>query len=738
MSGALSSRGNPFEHSGQNRKHSSAFPHTDRIDEEYDGNEQHEQETRHRQHNSSNSNGSSFSRNSTATGRTALRHPEGSSSSNLATADSNFRAGMKLVQQAYEDKYQALVEEVNTWKWISEEQSAQITAMATELSRVEESYAALQKEAIVSMVDQHSGVSLTQLEKSILETIEADAENGETGYGAIADADTSSFMLDDDTEPSGAPPSHQSRLVREDNMSKEQKIGNTSATAQTLFKNSLQPASSRPRASTEISTRRLGSNQNPGQLTNQSGYPPSKQSSSSIARNGAAVLTDNSPNGLKNIQKSESTDSLRSKRNTISSSARPIYPNTLLSSSTAKRHSSVSPLSPRTRASAPTSRAAGTSTSFSSNSTPSTSPRQQTGRLATSSTVTGSIATRTSRQQQQKEYGLNVRSSTSYPANLSVSPRSSASQVDRTTSAPQSKSSSSIIARSSQRSGSESLSTSGLSPAALKLIRQQEQQQLEEETEYKQKSSGSTRHTSHHQTDDEDHHRSVSHGYAPSSTSESSRPHRRKASESGHESVTHSHATGYESTSKYDSHRRQNSSYGDKHDSHSTSASVVTAFNEGDKTTEETLDEVSRIVKDRSLNQRFRDLIHQAIAEKENQLDNDVGNGTVEGDLTLEVIDQSLLLDDDQEPEGDHSRLTQKEEEHDEGTSIQGDESLQQSQADEGYPDESILEEPEQAPLGSDVNSSVKRNVMSSDEIEANDEDESGMAARKSTRKQTM
>ncbi|KAF9391839.1 hypothetical protein BGX21_011175 [Mortierella sp. AD011] len=696
--------------------------------------------------------------------------------------------GMKLIQQAYEDKYQALVEEVNTWKWISEEQSAQMTVMAAELSRVEESYAALQREAIVSMVDQHSGVSLTQLEKSILETIEADAENGETGYGAIADADTSSFMLDDDAEPSGAPLSHQSRLVREDNTSKEQKIGNTSAMAQTLFKSSLQPASSRPRASTEISTRRLGSNQNPGQLANQSGYPPSKQSSSSIARNGAAVLTDNSPNGLKKMQKSESTDSLRSKRNTISSSTRPIYPNTLLSSSSAKRHSSVSPLSPRTRASAPTSRAAATSTSFSSNSTPSTSPRQQTGRLATSSTATGSIATRTSRQQQQKEYGLNVRSSVSHPANLSASPRSSASQVDRTTSAPQSKSSSSVIARSSQRSGSESLSTSGLSPAALKLIRQQEQQQLEEETEYKQKSSGGARHTSRHQTDDEDHHRSIGHGYAPSSASESSRPHRRKASESGRESVTHSHATGYESTSKYDSHHRQNSSYGDKHDSHSTIASggknnrqsnggvdasaftmlykeirdsmdassfgmfargkfyfissangslVVTAFNEGDKTTEETLDEVSRIVKDRSLNQRFRDLIHQAIAEKENQLDNDVGNGTVEGDLTLEVIDQSLLLDDDQEPE-DHSRLSQKEEEHDEGTSIQGDESLQQSQADEGYPDESILEEPEQAPLGSDVNSSVKRNVMSSDEIEANDEDESSVTARKSTRKQTM
>ncbi|KAF9345435.1 hypothetical protein BGX26_003128, partial [Mortierella sp. AD094] len=608
--------------------------------------------------------------------------------------------------------------------------------------------------AIVSMVDQHSGVSLTQLEQSILETIEADAENGETGYGAIADADTSSFMLDDDAEPSSTPPSHQSRFVREENTSREQKISNTSATAQTLFKSSPQSASSRPRASTEISAKRPGSNQNPGQSANQLGYSPSKQSSSSISRNGAAVLTDGSPNGLKKMQKSESTDSLRSKRNTISSSSRPIYPNTPFLSSTAKRHSSVSPLSPRTKAIVPTSRVATTSTSFSSNSTPSTSPRQPTGSLVTSSTITGSIAARTSRQQQQKEYSLNVRSSMSHLSNLSGSPHSSTSQGDRTTSALQSKSSSSSapqIARRSQRSGSDSFSASGLSPAALKLIRQQEQQQMEEETEYKQKNSGGTRHTSHHQTDDEDHHRSVGHGHAPSSASESSRPHRRKASESGHESATHSHVTGYESSSKYDSQHKQNSSYGDKHGSHSTSApggnndrQMVTAFNEGDKTTEETLGEVSKIVKDRALNQRFRDLIHQAIAEKENQLDNEAGNRTMEGDLTLEIIDQSLLLDDDQEPEGDHSPLSRKEEEeeeeeeHDEGTSIQGDESLLQSQADEGYPDESILEELEQAPLGSDVNSNAKRNVMSSDEIEANDEGESSMAARKSTRKQTM
>ncbi|KAF9115666.1 hypothetical protein BGX27_006910, partial [Mortierella sp. AM989] len=376
ISGASGFSGNHVEHNGQSRKHSNAYPHADRIEEEYNENEPLEQETRRHQHSNSNSNSnnSSFSRNGVSTGRTAQRRPEGSNGTNLASADSNFRAGMKLIQQAYEDKYQALVEEVNTWKWISEEQSAQMTAMATELSRVEESYAALQKEmaqlemfrkAIVSMVDQHSGVTLTQLEQSILETIEADAEYGDTGYDAIADADTSSFMLDDDAEPSTAPLFHQSKFVRKENTPREQKLSSTSVTASVLAKSSPQSASSRPRASTGIS--------------NQSGNSSSKQSSSSIARNGASILADRSPNGLKKMLKSESTDSLRSKRNTISSSSRPIYPNTTLASSAAKRHSSVSPLSPRTRAIIPASRAAANSTSFSSNSTPSNSPRQPSG-----------------------------------------------------------------------------------------------------------------------------------------------------------------------------------------------------------------------------------------------------------------------------------------------------------------------------------------------------------------------
>lgn len=74
---------------------------------------------------------------------------------------------------------------------------------------------------------------------------------------------------------------------------------------------------------------------------------------------------------------------------------------------------------------------------------------------------------------------------------------------------------------------------------------------------------------------------------------------------------------------------------------------VVTAFNEGEKTTDETLQEVSKIVQDRALNQRFRDLIHKAIAEKENQLENGEANETMDGDMTLE-IDHSLLLDEDE------------------------------------------------------------------------------------------
>ncbi|KAF9330453.1 hypothetical protein BG006_006578 [Podila minutissima] len=167
-------------------------------------------------------------------------------SSSPVTADANFKAGMKLIQQAYEDRYQLLIDEANKWKWISEEQSVQMAAMAAELARVQESLGTLQKEmsqletfrkAIVSMVDQHSGVSLTQLEQSILETIEADGEHVDAGYD-VADADTSSFILDGDVESSFSP--HQQKHDKEPLGSR----GLRSAPVST--------GTSRPRAATEV------------------------------------------------------------------------------------------------------------------------------------------------------------------------------------------------------------------------------------------------------------------------------------------------------------------------------------------------------------------------------------------------------------------------------------------------------------------------------------------------------
>lgn len=100
------------------------------------------------------------------------------------------------------------------------------------------------------MVDQHSGVSLTELEQSILETIEADAENAGAGAGleAVADADTSSFILDGGTESPQAPYPHQHRSVREDFSMREQKHSSL-----TTGKGSPRASSSRPRASTETS-----------------------------------------------------------------------------------------------------------------------------------------------------------------------------------------------------------------------------------------------------------------------------------------------------------------------------------------------------------------------------------------------------------------------------------------------------------------------------------------------------
>lgn len=110
------------------------------------------------------------------------------------------------------------------------------------------------------MVDQHSGISLTELEQSILETIEADGENAEAGSAPVADADTSSFMLDDDADeandadtlsPLGA---RQSRYTGVDHHSNHppRKI------SASLFTNNRDSTSNRPRASTETSVRLSG------------------------------------------------------------------------------------------------------------------------------------------------------------------------------------------------------------------------------------------------------------------------------------------------------------------------------------------------------------------------------------------------------------------------------------------------------------------------------------------------
>ncbi|KAF8931406.1 hypothetical protein BGZ58_007656 [Dissophora ornata] len=684
-------------------------------------------------------------------------------------------AGLKLIQQAYEDKYQALVEEVNTWKWISEEQSAQ---------------------AIVSMVDQHSGVSLSQLEQSILETIEADAENGDAGYDTVADADTSSFILDGGAE-SIAPLSQQPRFAREDIGLRDQKAANTSTMSiLPSFKSSPQSTLSRPRASTEVSAKRSGTAQHTNRqpVSSQSSYSPSRQSGSSAVRSSTGVLSDSAQNGVKKIQKSDSVDSLRSKRNTISTSSRLIYPNTFLSASSAgKRHSNVSsPLSPRAQAIIASSRAAASSTSFSSNSTPSTSPRQLISGTSGSAT-TGTMAARTARQhQQQKEYNIGVRNTTSHMASLSgvasLSAQSDRRAVADTTFVQRKASNSSISQAGwrSQRSGSESLSVNGLSPAALKLLRQQEkQQQLEEENEYAQKSSAHNRHGSHHYTDDEDHKRSTAYAQARSSVSGSSHAHQRNASEPGHESSVHPPSSGYESSSKYQkegTQHRQNAIYGEKADTRATGTSngsrppqstggvdasaftmlykeirdsmdtssfgmfarVVTSFNEGEKTTDETLDEVGKIVKDRVLNQRFRDLIHQAIAEKENQQENEGGNETMEGDLTLE-IDQSLLLDDDSIATQDRAQalehayvaFSREKDDEREANSMQNpDESMLQGDERDEEADQSLMDG-EMLESGEILD--PRKDVMSSNESSTGNT-ESGVdeVLQKSTRKQTI
>ncbi|KAF9540213.1 hypothetical protein EC957_004572 [Mortierella hygrophila] len=621
-----------------------------------------------------------------------------------------FRAGMKLIQQAYEEKHQSLIEEVNTWKWISEEQSAQMTAMAAELARVEDKYAALQKEmaqlevfrkAIVSMVDQHSGVSLAELEQSILETIEADAENAGAGLDAVADADTSSFILDGGTESPQALYPHQHRSLHEDFSMREQKHS-SSATA----KGSPQAGSSRPRASTETSTKRSGSISYVAETRTR--HQPSSTllspSGLSGTRGRAQVLSDSSPNGQTKMHKSDSTDSLRNKRNTISTTSRSIYPNTPLSTGSAsKRHSSTtSPLNSRSRSGTASSRVVPASSSFSSNSTPSTSPRQPT----THSSATSVIARTIRQQQQQKEYSANVRNSMSQMATLSGGASSNASHLG-SSDRRQASSDSNVSGKTSdlgstnrrgQRPPSSTAhSFSGLSPAATELLKQQERQQKQEEEKINlQKSPPSylqqqQQQELHHPSEDENRRRSVVYSQSRSHVKDRSVPthHQSQTQHSTKSNDTtldrHHYQSGYESTTRQQS-RRQSATSGEKSGTHSSTAGsnghqsqqssggvdanaftllykeirdsmdtqsfgmfarVVTAFNEGEKTTDETLQEVSMIVQDRGLNQRFRDLIHKAIAEKESQLENGGANATMDGDVTLE-IDHSLLLDEDE------------------------------------------------------------------------------------------
>lgn len=287
------------------------------------------------------------------------------------------------------------------------------------------------------MVDQHSGVSLTQLEQSILETIEADAEHVGGEYD-VADADTSSFILDGDVESSFSP--HHQKHAKESG-------------SWDLNSAPVSTSMSRPRAATEA-----------------------ERSTATSARIEIASSSQ-SPNSLKKLRRFGSTDSLQSKRNTIASSTRPLYPSTASSTHAAsKRHSSISPLSPKSRV---TSSRAIASASFSSNSTPSTSPREQ-----ATLQLLGSSSTRTTRIQ-QKDYSMGVRSTMSHLASLSVgstgtnsrrNTSSDAIMAQHVASSPGSFDS----AKRSRRSGSATMSMANLSPAAMELLKQQERLQEQE------------------------------------------------------------------------------------------------------------------------------------------------------------------------------------------------------------------------------------------------------------------
>ncbi|KAF9918442.1 hypothetical protein BX616_008773 [Lobosporangium transversale] len=605
---------------------------------------------------------------------------ESNTSRSSTDADTNFKTGIKLIQQAYEDKYQALLDEVSTWKWISEEQSVQMTVMATELAQVEKKYVTLQKEmaqletfrkAIVSMVDQHSGATLTQLERSILETIEADAENGDLGYNAVANGDTSSFILDDNTE-------HLPRLTKEDQFIMGQKASNVPSAISSTFKSSSLMAASRPRASTESVVKRPSTMLH-SRTTKYSTSSPLRQNRDTTAyHSGATTHPDNSSSDHKYITKQNLVDGLRSKRNTISTTSRRQHPGIAsFSANTSRRHSGASPPSLLTKTALSSSRVTTTAlASLSSISSSASSPPQTSSSTAASS-IGGSINVRTARQKpQRREHSLDIRTSVAQVTNpLGDTPLLSTVQSER----HQGISEGSLVLQSkldttdpsqvdtkqrSITSDPEKMFMRDLSPAAIELFRQQEEQQkLEIEADYASKKAVHVhiRYDSR-QTDDEGYRRSASR--STSDRSDHLHYQRRYSGSgqiTGHESSSKLQKSNFHATTTIheDNSRRTDgidanaftTLYKEIRDSmDSTSfgmfARVVTAFNEGDKTTEETLEEVSRVVKDCSLNQRFQDLIYQAVAEKESQMANESTNLAMEANRTID-IDKSLLLDDE-------------------------------------------------------------------------------------------
>ncbi|KAG0380943.1 hypothetical protein BGX24_002625 [Mortierella sp. AD032] len=455
------------------------------------------------------------------------------------------------------------------------------------------------------------------------------------------------------------------------------------------------------------------------------------------ARGGALVLSDSSPNGLSKMHKSGSTDSLRNKRNTISTTSRSIYPNTSLSTGSAgKRHSSTtSPLNSRSRSGTASSRVVPASSSFSSNSTPSTSPRQLTANPSTASMISRS----TRQQQQQKEYSASVRNSMSQMATLSGVVSANVSLLDASDRRQTSSDSTGAGLTSDlgstnkrgQRPSSTAISFNGLSPAAIELIKQQERQQRQEEEKASLQKSPPTYHQQqdlHHPSEDESRRRSVVYSQTRSNIKDRSLPthhqpqpqHATKSADVTQEGSRHHYQSEYESSTRHQNdttRRRQSASSGEKLGAHSAPAGsnghpsyqssngvdanaftllykeirdsmdgqsfgmfarVVTAFNEGEKTTEETLQEVSKIVQDRALNQRFRDLIHKAIAEKESQLENGGANQTMDGDVTLE-IDHSLLMEEDE------NRIDEEEEEEEEAEVGTVDDMRDRHQSDEQF-----------------------------------------------------